>query len=103
MGQGASPEQSAADAGRPPARLRLLAPVAPAGQRGVERPGLQVHHVRCGQVGSQTLSFAVCRIAMQMNKAPQSSENVMRVHGLLDYCIRMVVATVLAQKLGVLF
>ena len=101
MGQGASPEQPAADAGRPPARLRLLAPVAPAGQRGVERPGLQVHHVRCGQVGSQTLSRS--RIAMQMKKAPQSSENEMRVHGLLDYCIRMVVATVLAQKLGLLF
>ena len=51
MGQGASPEQPAADAGRPPARLRLLAPVASAGQRGVERPGLQVYHVGRSQVG----------------------------------------------------
>ena len=50
MGQGAAPEQPTAHAGRLPPRLRLLAHVAPAGQRGVERAGLQIDYLRCGQV-----------------------------------------------------
>ena len=101
MGQGASPEQPAADAGRPPARLRLLAPVALAGQRGVERPGLQVDHVGCGQVGFPTL-----RSLRDRNADEQSSAKLRKCDEsafLLDYCIRMVVGTVLAQKLGLLF
>ena len=50
MGQGAASEQPAAHAGRLPPRLRLLAHVPLARQRGVERAGLQVDNFGCGKV-----------------------------------------------------
>ena len=50
MGQGAAAEQPAAHARHLPPRLRLLAHVALARQRGVERSGLQIDYLRCGKV-----------------------------------------------------